>query len=359
LDCVISSVQRLLSAMCDCTVHLDSDLCIARPCHKLAGFLLRSSTGSASVAKPFLDLLTPDDRPRFTSYIEEGILAQRLSDIREVPAHPLHLSLLDVNNGLVPVEVFSSFIQDAEGSPVHLVGIKQEEEELYQQRENAHPAKSHCDSNSVPENSMRNSPDNLRHSQGMDIQCITENSVCSSSDIASSLSSDSVADIVCSCSSAMIWKDATCCNMPITHYTTGFSMLLGPSPMEGMNFFDLFAEDSTAAFSRFLTRALNHYVVSEADDVVNRCPVRLHPPWLRRQRITIRAQVTVTFQESKDNDLDEENMDICPAELVVATFHSLSWHQGRSRPTKTRNRIPRRANRLVPQSPFTKPLLQL
>jgi len=343
----------LLSAMCDCTVNLDSDLCIAKPCLKLAGLLLRSSNGSANVTKPFLDLLTPDDRPRFTSYIEEGILAQRLSNLHEVPAHPLHLSLLDVNHSLVPVEVFSSFIEDAEGSSVHLVGIKQEE--LYQQGENAHLASSHCDSKSVPENSMRISLDNLRHSQGSEIQCISENSVCSSSDVASGLSSCSVADIDCKCSLAMMRGSHLARNIPIIDYTVGFSMLLGPSSMKGMNFFELMAKDSTEAFQIFLKNRANNWAIDAEDDAGQRCPVWLDPPWLRSRQIYIRAEVTVTFEY---DDLNEEDMGIFP-ESFLATFDSVTWHQGHKRSRINRKRMSRRVNTRVTQSPDKPTLLQL
>ena len=43
--------------MCDCLVHLDSDLCIAEPCPKLAGLLLRSDKTAFMFAQPFVKFL--------------------------------------------------------------------------------------------------------------------------------------------------------------------------------------------------------------------------------------------------------------------------------------------------------------
>merc|ERR1719253_1601632 len=50
-DRTAALVNRLLSAMCDCIVHLDSDLRIAEPCPKLASLLLRKSSASSMLAQ--------------------------------------------------------------------------------------------------------------------------------------------------------------------------------------------------------------------------------------------------------------------------------------------------------------------
>jgi len=48
----IALARRLLSAMCDVVVHLDSDLCLAQHCPKLASVLLRPHS-SAAMHQPF------------------------------------------------------------------------------------------------------------------------------------------------------------------------------------------------------------------------------------------------------------------------------------------------------------------
>ena len=113
-NCVSSLVQRLLAAMCDCTVHLDPDLRIARPCPRLASLLMRPSAATPMLAQAFVEFLPHEERPRFISHVEGEMTAQGVTELDESPARPLHLSLLDANQCLVPVEVFSSFIQDAD-----------------------------------------------------------------------------------------------------------------------------------------------------------------------------------------------------------------------------------------------------
>jgi hypothetical protein len=113
-NCVSSLVQRLLAAMCDCTVHLDPDLRIDRPCPRLASLLMRPSAATPMLAQAFVEFLPHEERPRFISHVEGEMTAQGVTELDESPARPLHLSLLDANQCLVPVEAFSSFVQDAD-----------------------------------------------------------------------------------------------------------------------------------------------------------------------------------------------------------------------------------------------------
>ena len=63
-NCVSSLVQRLLAAMCDCTVHLDSDLRIARPCPRLASLLMRPSAATPMLSQALAEFLAHDERSR-------------------------------------------------------------------------------------------------------------------------------------------------------------------------------------------------------------------------------------------------------------------------------------------------------
>ena len=120
-------VQRLLSAMCDCVVYLDTKCNIVEPCPKLANLLMRPSLASASIAKPLTEFLAPGEEPRFSNYLQQERLhaLSRGEDPSWSPAQALHLNLIDASGASVPVEVFGASIQDADGVCFHLVGIKE------------------------------------------------------------------------------------------------------------------------------------------------------------------------------------------------------------------------------------------
>ena len=123
-------VHRLLSAMCDCMVHLDSELRIVEPCPKLSSLLLRSSATSPLLAQSFLQFMPPDEHERFIQHIRNEELQQASScgnaAAADLLAFSLHLNLVDANGVLVPIEIFSSFVRDIDGTAFHLVGIKED-----------------------------------------------------------------------------------------------------------------------------------------------------------------------------------------------------------------------------------------
>jgi hypothetical protein len=236
LNCVSSLVQRLLAAMCDCTVHLDQDLRIAKPCPRLASLLMRPSAARPMLAQAFVAFLPHDDRPRFTGHVKAEMMVQGVTELDESPARPLHLSLLYANQCLVPVEVFSSFIQDADGTSFHLVGIK--EVESAQERANASAVTSNLDSN-WPADSSMDILMKVRRGQPPDsiIDSVHENSSCGGDDRASNLSTGSAADIACSFSLETLGAESR--TLPIIDHTIGFSMMVGPSAKKGIDFFGL------------------------------------------------------------------------------------------------------------------------
>jgi len=127
-SCIL--VHRLLSSMCDCVVHLDLDLSIAKPCPKLANLLFRQSA-STMVAQPFVLYIPLAEQDRFTRHVEAERALQVVATGEpgtNVPCHPLHLNLLDAGGMLVHVELFISVIRDANGNEFYLMGIKEDAE---------------------------------------------------------------------------------------------------------------------------------------------------------------------------------------------------------------------------------------
>merc|ERR1712232_371130 len=88
-------VHRLLSALCDCIVYIDSDLRITEPCPKLATLLLRPSASSSSPDQSFLTFMPPAERERFSDYINEEMSRQTSNKYIDAPARALHLNLVD------------------------------------------------------------------------------------------------------------------------------------------------------------------------------------------------------------------------------------------------------------------------
>jgi len=118
-------VQRLLSGMCDCTVHLDSNLNFVKPCPKLASMLMRSRY-SVVQAQSFEMLLPHDQCDRFARFIKEQTTASETCTEDErnfVPSNRLHIDMLDVDANRVAFDVYCSCIQDYNGSWLYLLGM--------------------------------------------------------------------------------------------------------------------------------------------------------------------------------------------------------------------------------------------
>lgn len=123
-------VERLLSAMCDCVVYLDTNCNILQPCPKLAQLLMRPSLASAAIAKPLTEFLAPDEQPRFWNYLEQERLHASSSGEKASNelARALHFNLVDASGMQVPVEVFAASIEDSDGVCFHVVGIQEAQE---------------------------------------------------------------------------------------------------------------------------------------------------------------------------------------------------------------------------------------
>jgi hypothetical protein len=328
-------VQRLLAAMCDCTVHLDTDLRIARPCPRLASLLMRPSAATPMLAQAFVEFLPHDDRPRFTGHVKGEMMQQGVTELDESPARPLHLSLLDSKQCLVPVEVFSSFIEDTDGTSFHLVGIK--EVESLEERANAFAVTSHPDTNWPSESSMdilmkarRGQPPESN------IDSVHENSSCGGDDRASNLSTGSVADIACSLS--LDTFSAQLRTLPIIDYTIGFSTMVGPSAKKGIDFLEWIDGGDVGSFNNFLSHEVNRFLMEGSDmEEADGCLIGLRPPGLNRQKMIIEAKVTLTLlgipkSGSDDDDVDELGVPF--PEAVLVHFRAVSWQQGQRQTKK-------------------------
>jgi hypothetical protein len=211
-------VRRLLSAMCECVVHLDSDLCIAEPCPKLASLLLRRPDPCTTLARPFVAFLPSVEQDRFKRHLVEEIRVHA----DEFSAYALHLNLLDANGLLVPVEVFSSFIQEADGSSFYLMGVK-EEADVARRRD-------------IGEGLQVNTPANVSippHIIGMErsIDEISRSNTSVATDNISILSDDLCTDLGVPDGAAAVWVDASTMDFDIVRCNNAFRCLGGPSSL--------------------------------------------------------------------------------------------------------------------------------
>ena len=90
---------------------------------------MRPSIASALLAQSFVTFMPPIDQKRFTSCAtgeDQDAVSSKVKATGDFLAPALHVNLLDVNGSLVPVEIFFSFIRDADGTCVYLVGINVE-----------------------------------------------------------------------------------------------------------------------------------------------------------------------------------------------------------------------------------------
>jgi hypothetical protein len=128
-DSASALVKRLLSAMSDAVVYIDSSMNILEPCPKFSTLLLHPSPSHSSlVAKQFLDFVDGDYRDSFIQYMDQEALPQLSRTESETSASPvrvLHVNLLDVNRKAFPVEIFTAGIQGFDGKQMHVVGVKE------------------------------------------------------------------------------------------------------------------------------------------------------------------------------------------------------------------------------------------
>eukprot|EP00931_Biecheleriopsis_adriatica_P021065 TRINITY_DN13890_c1_g1_i5.p1 TRINITY_DN13890_c1_g1~~TRINITY_DN13890_c1_g1_i5.p1 ORF type:complete len:798 (+),score=71.59 TRINITY_DN13890_c1_g1_i5:41-2395(+) len=129
-----SAFASVLSAMCDCFVHLDSELNIIAPTPKLAALLLRSE--SSLQGRSIKDLLaTAED----FSTMQRAML--KLSDSQDAAStsHVLHVRMRDSTGTLVKTQIFWCNFQDLNGESCYLIGISESEERTIA------PASTHID----------------------------------------------------------------------------------------------------------------------------------------------------------------------------------------------------------------------
>lgn len=119
-------LSRVLSAMCDTVVELDSSLVVcggpANGVTKLQSLLMTSS--SVILNKPFGTFINKDDQERFRSYIDQEAESILNDELIPMQAPSLHLDLQDKYGLRLAVQLFCSALLDADGRPMYLLGIR-------------------------------------------------------------------------------------------------------------------------------------------------------------------------------------------------------------------------------------------
>ena len=119
-------VTRLLTGICDATARLSDSLCISDRAPKLARLMLRLA-GEDLTGVHFPSLLAPDDRARFADFLPQE--AQRMNSGE--PAQMLHVDLVDRSLSRVPTRIFVGMSLDDASRPCYLVGIINDESEVW------------------------------------------------------------------------------------------------------------------------------------------------------------------------------------------------------------------------------------
>jgi len=114
-----STADGLLSTMCDAVVHLSTDLCLSKPCGRLAALLLRQSTDMDS-GVDFANLaFDATEKARLIRFLERPV-----SD-----TYSLHVSFRDARDSPVKVELFHVQGVDIHDNLIHIVGVKDDSSE--------------------------------------------------------------------------------------------------------------------------------------------------------------------------------------------------------------------------------------
>jgi len=117
---VESIAGGLLSSVCDAVVHMSRDFQFSKPAAHLATLLLRSPT-TMGVGVSFVDLAADaSEKDRLTAFLERP-----MSDTSTV-----HVSLKDSWGMTVKFQLFHAHGIDIDDEPIHIVGLKEDSEEL-------------------------------------------------------------------------------------------------------------------------------------------------------------------------------------------------------------------------------------
>jgi len=115
------AAHGLLSLVCDSVFYLDENLCLEEHSSSLAALLLKTS-GSLFKGERFESFVCDNDKARLKNF---------MTTVSEsVPAHCLHLHLLDACGTKISVELFHYHLEGH-----HIVGIKEETEREHEPQE--------------------------------------------------------------------------------------------------------------------------------------------------------------------------------------------------------------------------------
>jgi hypothetical protein len=210
----------------------------------------------------------------------------------ECPARALHVHLLDANGVVVPVELFNSFVDTAEGGIVHVVGIK----------EDADPA--HWRSNADEEYSSL-AIDIAQSQLNADVLKLDENCISVSS--CSSVDSRIVTQSTCKEADvldgdAVVWFNVLSKDFDIIRYNDTFRSLGGRKSVR-MPLKEWISEKSGPEFDRAVEYVSNVILNSVADEVQYDIPsLVLKPPCMssRTRNLEVFARgsvVVIDFDE--------------------------------------------------------------
>jgi len=354
--------HRLLSGMCDAVVYLDTDLCIAQPCPKLAALLLRPSGASSLMALPFLDLLPAADRNGFAQSLNAAARGLCEDDVAS-PVCVTHLHLLGANQIPFAVKLFSSCTFDGQCRQYHLIGIEEDSED-------------HNRTDSLPLLELRSqqtpAPDvvGMRQRQGsQSADSSMSSGVRDNSSSSSTGSADNcVAEVCCFFSESNIFYDEDQNELPalfLSGYSTAFGAMLGPSCSAKVNLFRWIKATQIQAFLHFVRLASSEYdayascLLPDAAAIVDfdiglgfqkepsgtwirytdgHFDITFQPPHLLN-KLCIKARVTLSFDK-----------DACQLIVIKAHFENVNWKKARERRQKPGQQSPRRHSQRVTQS---------
>lgn len=125
---VQEAMRRVLSALCEAVVHLDTDLHIQSPSQTLLHMLAPHAGGDAPALqdKEFMSFIpSMEDRARFLEFTSFSSIGG-CTALSGSPAAAVHVQLRDTRGNLFHVELFHTHLQ-GRAALVHLIGIRYSE----------------------------------------------------------------------------------------------------------------------------------------------------------------------------------------------------------------------------------------
>ena len=120
----LAQASRLLSAVCDAVVRLDSEWAISEPAPKLASLLLVQDSSRSLHNRSFMDFLPHErDRDQIQAYAEQALRSDMPSS--DEPAGSRHVHLRGSHSISIKAEIFMVSFRDFDLSTHHLIGVRE------------------------------------------------------------------------------------------------------------------------------------------------------------------------------------------------------------------------------------------